>query len=60
MEQKTEIPRQPRDREKLFRVTAEEDEKLDILIKLACEMEDVSSRPYRSSCSSLSTAPGRG
>jgi len=42
MEEKTEILRQPKDRGKLFRMTAEEDEKLDTLIKLACEMEDIS------------------
>ena len=42
MEQETEILRQPKDREKLFRVTAKEDEKLDPLIKLAYEMEDIS------------------
>jgi hypothetical protein len=42
MEQKTEILRQPKHGDKLFRVTAKEDEKLDTLIKLACEMEDIS------------------
>jgi hypothetical protein len=35
MEQKTEILRQPKDRGKLFRTTAKEDEKLNTLIKLA-------------------------
>jgi hypothetical protein len=41
MEQKTEILRQPKDRGKLFRMTAEEDEKLDTLIKLAYEMRSI-------------------
>jgi hypothetical protein len=42
MEEKAEILRHPKDRGKLFRVTAKEDEKLDTLIKLAYEMEDIS------------------
>jgi hypothetical protein len=56
----TEISRQPKDREKLFQVTAKEDEKLDILIKLSYEIEDISKPTLLEFMLFLSTVPGRG
>jgi hypothetical protein len=42
MEQKTGILRQPKDRQKLFQVTAKEDDKLGVIIDLDYEMQNIS------------------